>query len=192
MTRHVRDAWHRAGGQPISGKGWESREELNAWEHRVKKALSLLREDGRIREAYVDGERVHGVWEWVGEESPGSSRDDKPEVSVGSGSYLVYGVYDARQRDDARSRGEERWLIKVGKTRLGTPFARIQDGAFLADKLVWGIAIQTDDPDGDEKLLKSVLKRRGRAYNGTGGTEWFLTSPAEIEAIYVMILEGSA
>jgi hypothetical protein len=78
--------------------------------------------------------------------------------------------------------------MKVGKTRSRSPYGRIQDGAFLPDRLVWAIAIWTDDPDTDERLVRGILERWGRRYEGTGGKEWFITTPLELATIYDSLL----
>ena len=141
-----------------------------------------------MREVKVGGVRVHGLWECTPAEEPVSG--EQPEISVGSGKYLVYGLYDEHQKDDARAKGEDRWRVKVGKTRGRSPYDRIYDGAFLPDKLLWGVGIWTDNPDGDERLLQAALEARGRRYEGTGGREWFVTNPQEIAEVYRSIVGG--
>jgi hypothetical protein len=191
ICRHVQDAWRDAGGQPLSSNAWGSSDELAKWASRVKRTLAKLRDQGRIREVVdANGVRLHGTWEWVFPESvsPGSTATSDAELNVGSGKHLVYGLYDPRAKERALAAAEDRWLMKIGKTRSRSPYERIQDGAFLPDRLSWGIAVWTDDPDRDEKLLRDILERRGRHYEGTGGKEWFITSPSEIETLYVSLL----
>lgn len=159
----------------------------------MKKALTLLREEGKIRETQVDGQRVHGVWEWTGATASrlAQSSDvegEGPEIATGNGRHLVYGMYDKRSKADALANGGDRWPIKVGKTRSRSPFFRIQDAAFLPDRLVWGVAIRTDDPDSDERLLQQLLDRRGLRYEGDGGREWFNSNPTEIVNLYERLI----
>lgn len=190
IIEFLMDTWRGAGGQPLSGQDWGSVAEREAWEQRMKRALSKLKAAGKARESVVDGVRIYGVWEWVGPQSAVSREvgGDQPETSVGSGKYLVYGLYDKRSKDEASTKGEDRWPIKIGMTKGRSPYDRIQDGAFLPDRLVWGVAVWTDDADADEKLLQRVLDRRGQRYPGNGGREWFVTNPHEIAEIYGSII----
>ena len=190
IVRHLEAAWREARGRPISGQDWGSTAENAAWTHRVKRVLARLRDAGSAREAVdANGARIHGTWEWTAQRR--GEATSEAEVNIGSGKHLVYGLYGVREKEAARVGGKDRWLMKVGKTRGRSPYARIQDGAFLPDKLSWGIAIWTDDPDANEKLIRNVLERRGHRYKGTGGTEWFLTNPDEFGEIYRRIGDGT-
>ncbi len=193
ITKYLEDAWRAAGGDPLSGMEWGSEPERKAWEHRVKRALLVLEQQGKVRRAQVDGTRLLGVWEWIApaREVPKARQSDEAEVSVGDGRYLVYALYDKHQKEAAVARGESRWPVKVGRTNGRSPFSRIQDGAFLPDKLVWGAAIWTDDPRNVEKLMHAALAARERRYQGNGGREFFVTNPAEIVDVYRAIF-GSA
>jgi hypothetical protein len=191
IVRHLRDTWMDSGGLPLSGQPWESREEHVKWASRVKRVLATLRQQGRVREVVdSNGVRMHGTWEWVvvGQTPARRTAAGEADLNVGDGEYLLYGVYDPRLRQQAIDAGHDRWLMKIGKTRSRSPYDRIQDGAFLPDRLVWGIAVWTDDPDTDERLVRSILERKGLRYEGTGGKEWFTTNPLEVQTIYASLL----
>src|SRR2546426_1792575 len=113
ISTHLERAWQAAGGAPLSGQAWGSREEREKWELRLKPALRKLRAQGALRET-----AIHGVYESVTADTAlGADGNDGAEISLGSGNYLVYGTYDKRVRETARAQDEERWLMKVGSTK---------------------------------------------------------------------------
>jgi hypothetical protein len=77
--------------------------------------------------------------------------------------------------------------IKLG--RGNNPLARIrsQVTAMPEQPVVLGTH-QHDDPANLERALHSILSLRGRRKEDAPGTEWFLTTPLEIEALIKTVL----
>ena len=182
ISAYLEDAWRRAGGTTLSGSEWGSPAERDKWTPRVKKAGAKLRAAGRVREATTSG----------GERSMAFGNPSLPmSLPLVSDRRRVWGVartrlrmYFKRDKEDALAKGENRWRMKVGKTAGRSPHHRIQDGAFLPDKLEWGAGSWTDNPGGDERVVQQALESRGLRYEGTGGRGWFVTNPQEIVEVY--------
>jgi len=116
------------------------------------------------------------------------AESDEAQIVIGSGSEYVYAFYIDVYRKVADLRGDQAWPIKIGRsvdyvTRMNTHTTALPDAPILA------AILRTDDSRELEKALQSMLALRGKEYDGDGGSEWYLTTPKEIEDLYRRIVE---
>ena len=115
-----------------------------------------------------------------------------PERTIGSGKSSVYLYYYPQYRESAESKGEKVWKCKIGMTIHGEPQIRIREQATGLPEIPRnGLHIKTDRHEKIERIIHDILKVRGRYVEDAPGTEWFLTSPSEVEEIYNFIGESS-
>lgn len=109
----------------------------------------------------------------------------EPEKIIGSGKQSVYLYYYPAYRHLAELQGEERWACKIGKAK-NDPLIRIssQTRTALPEYPVVGLIIKTDKFALMEKTIQGILKLQGKHIHKAPGTEWFLTSPNEVETVY--------
>ncbi|MDE0468554.1 MAG: GIY-YIG nuclease family protein [Candidatus Poribacteria bacterium] len=118
--------------------------------------------------------------------------DLKPEKTIGSGNSSVYLYYYPQYRESAESKGEKVWECKIGRTIHSEADGRIRDQATgLPEVPKIGLHIKTGKEKKIERIIHDVLKLRGKHIEEAPGTEWFLTSPSEVEEIYNFIGENS-
>ena len=113
------------------------------------------------------------------------------EKTIGSGRSSVYLYYYQQYRDAAEAGGDKVWKCKIGSTRHSQPQTRIREqvGTALPEKPKIGLHIKTDAHEKIERIIHDILKVRGKHIAEAPGTEWFLTSPSEVEEIYKFILD---
>lgn len=120
---------------------------------------------------------------------------------LGSGKQQVYLYYYPLYRKEAECnrppvwktyRKEAFWPCKIGETHDQDTETRVrQQGRVFPEKKVTALILKTDDSRQLEKIIQYILKVRGRHIDKdkADGTEWYLTSPAEVEDIYDWILD---
>ena len=123
---------------------------------------------------------------------PNKNMNLNPEKTIGIGRNSVYCYYDQQKRESSESKGEKIWACKIGMTvqELHTRIYQQAGTAFPAERLKIGLHIKTDWPKEVEGIIHNILKVRGRHIADAPGTEWFLTSPSEVEEIYNSIGES--
>lgn len=109
----------------------------------------------------------------------------EPEKIIGSGKQSVYLYYYPAYRRLAELQSEEVWACKIGKAR-NDPLIRIsgQTRTALPEYPKVGLIIKTDEFTLMEKTIQNILKLQGKHMQNAPGTEWFLTSPSEVERVY--------
>lgn len=140
----------------------------------------------------------HGQWRIKGSNRvhPDSTRLQEETIelnglsvrSIGSGEGAVYVYYFPTYQLWAESQGESSWPCKIGMTE-GDPNLRIhiQVGTGMPENPKIALIIRTDAPVKMERILHDALTLRRRRMEGAPGTEWFLTSPSEVEAIHAFL-----
>lgn len=121
-----------------------------------------------------------------------NSLDLKPEKIIGSGKQSVYLYYYPIYRRLAELEGKEVWACKIGKAR-NDPLVRIsaQTRTALPEYPTVGLIIKTDEFTLMETTIQNILKLQGKHKQDAPGTEWFITSPSEVEQIYKNNFENS-
>ena len=109
----------------------------------------------------------------------------EPEKIIGSGKQSVYLYYYPAYRRLAELQSEEVWACKIGKAR-NDPISRIrsQTRTALPEYPKVGLIIKTDEFTLMETTIQNILKLQGKHIQDAPGTEWFLTSPSEVETVY--------
>jgi hypothetical protein len=106
------------------------------------------------------------------------------ERTLGQGSGAVYVYYLPTYRQLAEHRKEDLWPCKVGRTERD-PLTRVlaQAATALPERPVIALVVYTAEPQALESALHGILIVRGRQVTSSPGSEWFLTSPAEVEEL---------
>ena len=119
-----------------------------------------------------------------------SSAFFESERTIGSGNQSVYLYYYRWDRENAASNGLNVWECKIGKTERSLQ-ARLKEQTRDPENFKLGLHIKTDRPKEIEDIIHDELKKRGKHISESPRTEWFVTSPSEIEEIYNFIGERS-
>ncbi len=114
------------------------------------------------------------------------SNDLEPEKIIGLGKQSVYLYYYPAYQRLAELQAEEVWACKIGKSR-SDPIGRIvsQTRTALPEFPKIGLLIKTDALNLMETTIQNILRLQGKQKQDAPGTEWFITSPREVEQIYV-------
>lgn len=176
----VVDETHRERG------GLPSRARFN---NPVTLALSRMKREGQAENPH------QGVWfissspqedENVDDEGVNSEETDLDSArTVGSGEGSVYLYYFPAYKRLAELQGEQVWPCKIGKAR-NDPISRIssQTRTALPEHPEVGLIIKTDELRLMETTIQNILKLQGKHKQDAPGTEWFITSPGEVEQVY--------
>ena len=123
---------------------------------------------------------------------PNKNMNLNPEKTIGSGRNSVYLYYDQQKRENLESKGEKVWECKIGMTvqELHNRIYQQTGITIPAERFKLGLHIKTDKPKKIERIIHDILKVRGQHIEDAPGTEWFLTSPSEVEEIYNSIGES--
>lgn len=160
----------------------------------VRKALKLLFDEGRIERPRLGwwritripdstpvDEQLSTLVEPEGEPEP--EKRIHIEREIGSGPESVYVYYHDAYAELARRKGSPVWECKVGST-FGPPDARVIGQGALTQfprPPIIGLVIRTENGRGLERALHIALTLAGKRIEGGGGSEWFVTSPDQIE-----------
>ncbi len=115
----------------------------------------------------------------------------KAEKTIGSGRNSVYLYYYQWDRDSAKSNGLNVWECKIGRAAEHQLEKRLRAQATDPENFKLGLHIQTDNSAEIEGRIHDELKEREKHLCESLRTEWFLTSPSEVEDIYNFIGENS-
>jgi len=169
---------------------WERKDGKSTQGKKVASAFKKIVRDGLFFTPISDD--THGIYEFIGGTVPAS--DDEPEEDVeevatglacqylgeaiGEGDYAVYAWYLPQY---ARNNGET-WPIKIGKTASSIEGRIRQQATVLPEQPV--ICFQAWFPkQSDADWWEGTLHRAfsSRQVIDSPGTEWFRTTPNEIE-----------
>lgn len=172
----------------------------------VRRVLQDLKHDGLV---IAPG---HGWWRWTAAAQEEDSVTDEGAVSapspveesiegaadvlepairvereVGAGAECVYLYFNPNDRRLAELEGRNVWECKIGRTSSADAVNRILGQGIktaLSRLPTVGLLIRTDDSAALENALHSSLRLVGAEVPDSPGNEWFVTSPARIEAWY--------
>jgi hypothetical protein len=168
----------------------------------VKKALDSLRKAGRADNPSfgywklgsgsettlvplgVEGTSVPAPEVSITSPSSGPNANSDADRTIGDGAEVVYLYYLPAYRELAEQRNESLWPCKVGRT-IRDPAMRIlaQAATALPERPVLALRVNTNDSAALEKAIHGTLTTRKRQITDSPGSEWFLTSPQEVEEI---------
>jgi hypothetical protein len=149
----------------------------------------------------------HGWWRWIGSSPDGSipeeqaiettaSVDDaiddfepliRPDKEVGAGPECVYLYFNPNDRRLAELEGRDTCECKIGRTGSRDPIQRILGQGIrtaLSRLPTVGLVLRAEDSAALEIALHSSLRLVGAEVPDSPGNEWFITSPARVEAWY--------
>ena len=116
--------------------------------------------------------------------------------TLGKGSQEVYLYYYRAYRENAVLKkinpvwkvgyGQVLWRCKIGETHDQNTATRVKQQIRVSpEEPIIALIIKTDNSKRLEKMIKDLLKFWDRqVLKNVQGTEWFMTSPAEVESIY--------
>lgn len=109
---------------------------------------------------------------------------------IGLGKSCIYLYYLPMYRLRAEAEKELIWHCKIGKTDRD-PLSRVlsQAATALPENPHIALIFKTDYPSEFEGAIHRILTIRGRKIDSSPGSEWFLTSPDEVEKIISSILK---
>lgn len=109
----------------------------------------------------------------------------RPEKEIGDGPECVYLYFNPNDRELAELKGRDVWECKIGRTSRCDAITRIFSQGIrtaLSRVPTVGLVLRTDDSIALETALHSALRLVGAEVPDAPGDEWFITSPARIEA----------
>ena len=184
---------HEAGGglppkvrhlNPVTASSTEMERAIGRY---VREALSTLERNGCATRESLELWHIHEM---------NIHRDEEtyPKM-LGEGSQEVYLYYYRAYRENAVLKkinpvwkvgyGEILWRCKIGETHDQDTATRVKQQIGVSpEKPVIALIIRTDNSRRLEKMIKDILKFWNRQVKDAQGTEWFMTSPAEVESIY--------
>lgn len=151
-----------------------------------KKASAILRDKGMVNRGY-------GVWMLsykkadieIVKPSEGLDINITVDKELGNGKEYIYLYYYDAYKELAELKSNNIWECKIGRTN-NDPIQRVfgQAGTCYPEKPHVALLIHCNDSEVLESALHSILKYKGRWLQQAPGSEWFLTSPYEVENIY--------
>jgi hypothetical protein len=199
----VSQEWESAGGEPVPEALANSR---------MKKALAMLLEQG-ITENPVHGYyRLRGSADGIAAALPplalayegtGAAEEvaqleaeledsSDPEMELGDGSQALYAFYLPTYRRAAEMQGHDRWPIKVGMTTTSVAVRMAAHRTALPEAPELALVVRSENSALLEKVVHGVLTLRGLRSDESGGSEWFITNPRELAAIYRWVVPVGA
>ena len=157
-----------------------------------KKATQTLRKKG-----YRLENPIQGVWRLYNNISTtsnnmNSSTDDDIKKDIGCGEETVYCYYFPTYKKYAMMCSNNTWACKIGMTTKNI-WDRIysQSTTCFPEEPFVALIIHCENSKELEQLLHKVLKTRGKWIETSPGQEWYMTNPAEVESIYLWIVNGN-
>jgi hypothetical protein len=167
----------------------------------IRRVLQDLRDDGLV---IAPG---HGWWRWTSSpDGPPISEEQatdtiaavddavndfepiiRPDKEVGTGPECVYLYFNPNDRRLAELEGRDVWECKIGRTHSRDAIQRILGQGIrtaLSRLPTIGLVLRTEDSSALENALHSSLRLVGAEVPDSPGNEWFVTSPARVEAWY--------
>jgi hypothetical protein len=111
----------------------------------------------------------------------------RPHKEVGAGSECVYLYFNPNDRRLAELEGHDVWECKIGRTGSRDAIQRIlgQGSRTALSRLpTVGLVLRSEDSAALESALHSSLRLVSAEDPDSPGNEWFITSPARVEAWY--------
>lgn len=165
----------------------------------IRRVLQDLRDDGLV---IAPG---HGWWRWTGSSTDGPIPEEQAtetlasvdqlnnemepvlqaDKEVGAGSECVYLYFNPNDRRLAAIEGRDVWECKIGRTGSRDAIQRILGQGIrtaLSRLPTVGLVLRTEDSSALETALHSSLRLVGAEVPDSPGNEWFITSPARVEA----------
>ena len=152
-----------------------------------KKAAAKLKECG------MANNRGYGIWaisyneETVEIVAPAQNVQETytADKELGDGQCAVYVYYYDAYRKLAEMQNSDVWECKVGRTDRD-PIQRVfsQAGTCYPELPHLALIIRCENSATLESVLHSILRYKNRWLEDAPGSEWFLTSPEEVEYIY--------
>ena len=139
----------------------------------------------------------YGIWrlnyqvnevEIIQEESSEEMKTYKADLILGEGEKSVYVYYYDTYRNYAENKGLSVWECKIGRTDKD-PLQRVfgQAGTCYPELPHIALILKCDDSSQLEAAIHNILKCRKKWIESAPGTEWFITSPQEVQELYSMI-----
>lgn len=155
----------------------------------VTLALASMRREGQTEDR---GEGIFFIFSNLqSDESLDSENIDaaevnlRPEKTIGSGKGSVYLYYFPTYKRLAELESETVWPCKIGKARHDAiNRIRSQTRTALPEYPKIGLIIKTNELNLMETTIQNILRLQGKQKRDAPGTEWFVTSPSEVEQIY--------
>ncbi|MCX6921767.1 MAG: GIY-YIG nuclease family protein [Verrucomicrobia bacterium] len=164
----------------------------------VKKALSDMERDGLAENPSYGQWKVKSAKPDIAAIVPTEVQIDEaaasvpaPELVTGIGEDSVYLYYFESYRRLAEIEGRRLFPCKIGRTERD-PLLRVlsQSSTALPEFPRVARLFRTNDGSALEAAIHSILSLRGREIEDSPGTEWFLTSPDEIDGIVRFVNEN--
>jgi hypothetical protein len=155
-----------------------------------KKACQSLSQNGLSNIGYGTWRLNYEVQEVeIIEETVKDTVEYAVDKTIGSGDNSVYVYYYDTYRKYAEQSGNQIWECKIGRTDKD-PLQRVfgQAGTCYPELPHVALILKCSNSFQLELALHNILKLRNRWIEDAPGTEWFLTSPTEVESIYHMIV----
>lgn len=173
---------HKSGGGLL-----EKREYVSVY----KKVCQNLSEYGLINVGYGTWRLNYKVKEVEIIQEGDSTNDISYDVDqvLGNGESSVYVYFYDTYKKYAESMGQSVWECKIGRTEKD-PLQRVfgQAGTCYPELPHVALIIKCDNSIQMESALHNILKLRNQWIESAPGTEWFLTSPKEIEELYHLVV----
>lgn len=155
----------------------------------VGHALYYMREDGEATNSEKHAP-TFGHWAIFSNKAPKNVSPVQQNETIGHGNSSVYVVYFDTFKENALSKGDNRWHCKIGRTSRLDVLERVNDKAFIPETPTTGLVIKTDEPKRLENALHKLLKQFDRHIENAPGKEWFNTSPDEVKVLYEILVEN--
>lgn len=107
------------------------------------------------------------------------------ERALGRGEGSVYLFYFPNDKKFALDAGQLCWECKIGMTN-GNPYDRVREQVGIVPQVPRvPLVIRTDEASTLERHIHKTLSKMGKhVQKDAQGTEWFVTTPIEVENIY--------
>lgn len=157
-----------------------------------KKACRILSTKGLINIGYGTWRLNYKVQEVeIVEADKKEAINYSSEKTIGIGNNALYVYYYDTYKKYAEQNGRNSWECKIGRTDKD-PLQRVfgQAGTCYPELPHIALIINSIDSSLLESTIHDILKFKNKWIRTAPGTEWFLTTPEEIEKLYYFITEG--
>ena len=161
----------------------------------IRRALSHLRRCRCATKMDHSWNEVDHSWNssWqIHEEDVHYDERDYPKI-LGKGSESVYLYYYPTFKQEAKANSQRFWKCKIGSTKREVS-DRVEEQVKTAfpEHPIAALTIKTDEALKLERKIQGVLRILDKHIADAPGTEWFCTSPSQVESIYEFISSHSS